>query len=246
MHGIIKKFFANNNTKRIKIRKVYHACFLITYSDNTTILIDPYFGKDVPASFVVTEPCKAKKEELPKIDVLIVTHEHFDHFDKEAVEYFVSRDNCVVIAPNPVLTQMSLQTANSRVVKVDDELTVAKILIKILPCQHPQSDYPIAFLLDYDNTKIYYAGDTINLPEVKINADIGIMPCGGTFTADLFVFVSMTRKLELKYAIPMHYNTFEIIKIDLDKLKERASEKLKDTKLIVLDNNKEFLYKIPC
>jgi len=246
MAKFLAKFFhCKLGKKQIKITKIYHATFLIEYCDKTRVLIDPYFGKTCPSCFVLKESPGLMLEKLPKIDLIIVTHEHFDHFDKDAINYLVKRDNCIVVGPKNVMTELNLQKNNERVVAIDDNLVCSKLNIKILPCQHPQSFYPLGFLLDYDDTKIYYAGDTDSLPNVSFNADIGIMPAGGKFTADMFVFISMARKLDLKYAIPMHYNTFDVIQLDLDKLKERSEEKLKDIKLIILENGKTFTYDVP-
>jgi L-ascorbate metabolism protein UlaG (beta-lactamase superfamily) len=51
----------------------------------------------------------------------------------------------------------------------------------------------------------------------------------------------MAKKLELKYAIPMMYNTFSHMQVDLDKFKERASEKFKTTKLVLLNTLQTFV-----
>lgn len=239
---LAKLFKCKLNKHQIRITKIFHSTFLIEFSDNTRILIDPYFGKTCPNCFVLEEKPIYSYEKLPKIDIIFISHEHFDHFDKDAIYYLVKRDKCIVVGPRNVMTELNLDKNIERVVSVDDNIVCHKINIRILPCQHPQSFYPLGFLFNYDNTKIYYAGDTDSLPESNFDAQIGILPAGGKFTADLFVFISMARKLNLKYAIPMHYNTFNMIRLDTDKLLDRAAEKLKDTKVEILDNGKTFVY----
>lgn len=228
--------------KKVKITKIIHSCFLIEYSDGKTILIDPFFCKIIPPEVTCFETPTLKMEDIPKLDLVLITHEHFDHFDKEAVEFFVKRDNCIVVAPRNTIQQVALPKNNERIVKIDDNLIVSLVNIKVLPSQHPQSFYSVGYLINYNDITIYHAGDASNLPEVNFKADIAMMPAGGTVTADLFVFVSMARRLMPKVAIPMHYNTFNFIQTDIDKLKERSSEKLKEIKVEILKNGESFEY----
>ena len=231
-----------NNT--ITIKKIFHSTFLITYPDGITVLTDPYFNNISMGSLKLAETNNTKKESLPKIDIILISHEHFDHFDKEAIKFFVERDKCIVIGPLEVTKELELQKNEERTVKVDDEIVVATIKIKVVPAQHHQSFYPVGFVLEKDNKKIYFAGDTNTLPNIVKDINLAIMPCGGIFTSDLFEFISMVRQLKCEIAIPMHYNTFEIIKIDCEKLKVRCEEKLKNSCVKILENGESMQIKI--
>lgn len=226
--------------KQIEIKKIYHSCFLITYPDETTVLTDPYFCKEKPSCYKFLEEPSIKKEDLPKIDVILISHEHFDHFEKDSVDYFCSKYKSIVVGPKEVTKQLTLSKQQERTVNVDDEIIVATIKIKTVTAQHHQSFYPIGFILEKDNTAIYFAGDTTNLPPINKKIDLALMPCGGIFTTDIFEFISMARQLKCNVAIPMHYNTFDLIKIDVNKLKDRAEEKLKNTKVVILKNDEIF------
>jgi L-ascorbate metabolism protein UlaG (beta-lactamase superfamily) len=182
MARFLSRILNCKKNKEIKITKVFHSCFVIEYSDGVRVLIDPYFGTAVPERFTLTEKPPYSKEKIPKINLILLTHEHFDHFEKDTINYLVKRDNCIVAGPRNVMNELTdLPKNNMRVVSIDDKLICSMINIRVLPCQHPQSFYPLAFLLEYENTKIYYAGDTENLPNVSFDADIAIMPAGGTF-----------------------------------------------------------------
>jgi len=224
----------------IEIKKIFHSTFLITFPENITILTDPYFNNESPANLKLIETNNTKTESLPKIDIILITHEHFDHFDKEAINFIVNRDKSIVVAPLEVTKQLELQKNYERVVKVDDEITVATVKIKVIPAQHYQSFYPVGYILEKDNKTIYFAGDTSSLPNIYKHINLAIMPAGGVFTADLFEFISMARQLKCDYAIPMHYNTFDLIKIDTEKLKCRCDEKLKNSEIKLLNNNESF------
>lgn len=229
-------------SKSIVIKKIFHSCFLITYPDGINILTDPYYNNSSLGNLTIVEKNKSKMEDLPKIDIILVSHEHFDHFDKDVIQYLIKRDNAIVVGPLDVTKQLNLPKNHERTVKIDDEFVVATVKIKVLSAQHHQSFYPVGYLLEKDNNVIYFAGDTNSLPNISKHVNIAIMPSGGVFTADLFEFISMTRQLRCEHSIPMHYNTFDLIKMDTTKLRTRCDEKLKNCQIDILkDNDKLFI-----
>lgn len=240
----IKNDIKKTKKDKITIKKIFHSCFLITYPENITILTDPFFNNQSLGNLKLIDECKFKKEELPKIDIVLISHEHFDHFDKDAINYLVNRDKSIVVGPLDVTKQLNLPKTEERTIKVDDEIVVATINIKVLTAQHHQSFYPVGYILEKDNKTIYFAGDTNTLPNIYKEINIAILPCGGILTADLFEFISMARQLKCEFAIPMHYNTFDLIKIDCEKLKARAEEKLKNCEIKCLNNNEAFEYEL--
>ena len=226
----------------MEIKKIFHSTFLIKYPNGKTILTDPFFGDNLPEGFQLTDKPTLKKEELPKIDLILLTHEHFDHYNKDLVNYFTKRDKSIVIKPKRIIFDLNLPNNQVRNVSIDDNLKIFDINIKVLLAHHPQSFYPVGYLLDYNNVKLYFAGDISSLPKTKFKTDVAIMPAGGKYTSDLFEFIAMSRQLNPMYSIPMHYNTFKSIQIDIDKLKDRAEEKLKKVKAIVLNNGESFYF----
>jgi L-ascorbate metabolism protein UlaG (beta-lactamase superfamily) len=64
----------------------------------------------------------------------------------------------------------------------------------------------VGYLLTIDGEKIYFAGDTDRIPEMKeIKADIGLLPVSGTYVMTAEEAAEAALDLELKIAIPMHY-----------------------------------------
>ncbi len=248
MVDFINKFFSKQNEKKdvsnksdktnIELTKIYHSCFLIKFSDNTTILTDPYFNNKSVPNLKLLEQNNYDIKKLPKVNIILISHEHFDHFDKEAIDFLVNRDKSIVVGPYEVTKNLNIEKNLIRTIKVDDKIIVSNTNIEVVCAQHPQSFYPVGYIIKKDNKTIYFAGDTNSLPKIIEDIDIAILPAGGILTSDMFEFISMTRQLKCKLAIPMHYNTFEIIKINIEKFKSRCEEKLKNCKVEILDNNK--------
>lgn len=79
------------------------------------------------------------------------------------------------------------------------------------------------FLIEIDNVKIYHAGDTALTYDMKLlekeNIDFALLPIGGNFTMDIEDSLEALSLIKPKNAIPMHFNTFDIIKANPEEFK---------------------------
>jgi L-ascorbate metabolism protein UlaG (beta-lactamase superfamily) len=81
---------------------------------------------------------------------------------------------------------------------------------------------------------IYFAGDTYDYYDMlNIDADLAILPIGGTFTMDSLGAVSALKKMRAKYVVPMHYNTFQRIQADPFEFARRVEENTKTQPIIL-------------
>lgn len=186
----------------MKIKYLSHACFEI--SDEKTLLIDPYFTGNNLAP---------KYEGKP--DLILVTHEHFDHFDKD----FISKFSCPVICPP------SCKHPNAVVMKVGDKKVVEGIPIEMIQASHHQSSYPAGYIIEVEGRRICHLGDTY-LDGVRKYENIHVLfiPIGGKFTMDVDEAIEALRIIKPKLAIPMHYGTFAGIGADPSEFKSRAAK----------------------
>ena len=79
---------------------------------------------------------------------------------------------------------------------------------------------PCGFIFDINGKTIYHAGDTCLNSEMKIigelyEPDIAMLPVGGCYTMDIEHAIKAAEWLKASTIIPMHYNTFEAIKVDI-------------------------------
>ena len=96
----------------------------------------------------------------------------------------------------------------------------------------PEGQYagcPCGFVFEIDGEIIYHAGDTCLNLEMKVigelyNPSIAMLPIGGHYTMDIEHATVASQWLNAKNIIPMHYNTFDAIKADI----EYFSQKIKD------------------
>jgi hypothetical protein len=88
----IEKFISN--TEDVSFIWFGHSSLLLNLK-GTTILIDPVFSSHAsPVWFAVKrfQPPVLKLEELPDIDYILISHDHFDHLDKNTIDFFIDKD----------------------------------------------------------------------------------------------------------------------------------------------------------
>ncbi len=175
----------------------------------------------------IKSPLKA--EEVDRADLIFITHEHADHFEKETVEKIVGKTGALVIAPNCVLRELSIPSGNKMEAVAGDEFVVKGVEVKVVKAVHPQSVCPVGYIIKKGGKSIYHAGDTYEFGEMfDIKADYALLPVGGTYTMDTYSAYKASKELNCRYIIPIHYNTFEKVRQNLSEFtREVESSKVK-------------------
>ncbi|RLI96571.1 MAG: MBL fold metallo-hydrolase [Candidatus Aenigmatarchaeota archaeon] len=196
--------------KGIKIEWLGHASFKI--SDKLVIYIDPYV---LPA-----EPEKA--------DLIFVTHEHYDHCAVDNIKKLVKEDTQVVITEDCIAKLSGLKTfpvvpGKSYEIKgIKFETVPAYNLNKAF---HTKASNWVGYIIEIDGVRIYHAGDTDFIPEMKeLKVDVALMPVGGTYTMNAEEAAEAVNSFKPKVAIPMHYGKIVGSKADAEKFKELVKE----------------------
>lgn len=177
------------------------------------IYVDPVGGRDM---------CVA---DLPKADLILLTHSHNDHFDLAAVEKLCTSKTDIlsdrttaeafdmeghVMRPGSVATPRDY-------VKV--EAVAAYNTTKEHLQFHPKQREDCGYLLTIGGMRIYIAGDTEPTPEMKAlrDVDIAFLPVNQPYTMTVDQAVEAIRQLKPVLFYPYHYGQVEE-KTDLDRL----------------------------
>jgi len=95
--------------------------------------------------------------------------------------------------------------------------------IRLVPATH--SGNSLGFILKKDKT-IYHAGDTGLFMDMMLigeyNIDVALLPIGGRYTMDIEQALEACKLLKCKKVIPMHYNTWDAIKVNPEEFKKKA------------------------
>ena len=202
------------------IRYLGHSAFEIT-TKNGKILIDP---------FLVCLP-NYKPENIKDI---FVTHGHSDHLG-QAIE-LSSSTGAPITAVFELANYCAKKGANVHSVGLGawQEYSWGKAIL--VPAFHssstPDGMYagcPCGFIFKIDGITIYHAGDTCLNSEMKVigevyEPDVSMLPIGGTYTMDIEHAVIASEWLKTSCVIPMHYNTFDAINVDIEEFRTRIRE----------------------
>jgi L-ascorbate metabolism protein UlaG (beta-lactamase superfamily) len=168
-----------------------HASFLL--KGEKTIYIDPY---------------KLKKAE--KADIVFITHGHYDHLSPEDLKKVVGKDTAIVSPVN--ITGFE----NVTLVKPSTDYTVDGVKFRTVPAFnvrmdrrtfHPKPNNWVGYVIEFGDKKIYHAGDTDFVEEMKKlgDIDVALLPIGGTYTMDVQEAIEAANAIKAKVTVPMHY-----------------------------------------
>lgn len=155
---------------------------------------------------IVIDPFQVK--ECESADIILVTHEHYDHCSPEDIEK-IQKDSTVIVTEADSAKKLS---GDVRVVQPGDKLTVSGIEIEAVSAYntnkkfHPKQNGWLGFIVTVDGVRIYHAGDTDLIPEIgSLEADIALLPVSGTYVMTAEEAIEAAKIIKPKLAIPMHY-----------------------------------------
>ena len=149
-----------------------HASYLIRL-DNKHLLIDPFFSNYAsPLQFIGPKrivPSALSIEELPKIDYVLVTHNHYDHLDKNSIKQLEKKFSPLMIVPEGLArTIKKWGVKHTQELVWQQAVTLGDITITALPAYHYSrrclfdlnKSWWCGFAIEHKNLKLFYAGDT--------------------------------------------------------------------------------------
>jgi len=188
-----------------------HSSFELVFGD-TIVHLDPYFSNEGARKY---PSARKDAHDIKKCDIILITHEHFDHFEPATVSEIAERTWASVVAPKPVLRELRIPEKLKVDVKVGDKFQLKGVDIEVVQAVHPQSAYPVGYMIEKDGIRIYAAGDTYEFSGmVDMRCDWALLPIGGTYTMDTISAEKAAKEMKCRYAVPTHYSTFERIAAD--------------------------------
>jgi len=221
-----------------------HSFFKVSFGEKH-ILFDPYLSAQCKdAAFKRLVPCKAKESDFKGISLILISHEHFDHFDKEWVERVAAKNNSCVVGSEPLLQEFRLSKHLLHPIRMNETINMRGVDVKAIAAHHPQAFYPLGFMVSANGTSVFHAGDTDLIDDFSsIKPDVALLPIGGTYTMDIVDAVRAVKTMKPRYAVPMHYNTFKMIEQDPREFKQKIEKSILKTKPIILNPGQSFSFK---
>jgi L-ascorbate metabolism protein UlaG (beta-lactamase superfamily) len=199
LHAETEKDVIKTKSGDLEIYFIGHGTLMMKWKGKI-IHIDPY-GK------------VGSYSQLPKADLIIITHEHYDHFDLDAIKRIMRQDTIIVYTK-----KCEEKLKGGIVMKNGDVKTIFDIKIEAVPAYnivhkretgvpfHPKGEGN-GYVLTFDNVRIYVAGDTENIPEMKElkNIDIAFLPMNLPYTMTPEMVKDAALMIKPKILYPYHY-----------------------------------------
>jgi L-ascorbate metabolism protein UlaG (beta-lactamase superfamily) len=164
---------------------------------------------------------------LPKADIVLITHQHSDHFDREALHQTMKMDTKIYLTQN--CSVESGYIGNTVIMKNGDRQEISGITIEAVPAYnilhmrspgnpfHPKGEGN-GYIVTLGDKRVYVAGDTENIPEMKAlkNIDIAFLPMNLPYTMTPEMVADAVRSFKPAILYPYHYgntNTDKLLTI---------------------------------
>lgn len=177
------------------------------------------------------DPWKLPKDSK-KADLILITHEHFDHYSLDDIK-LISSQNTIIVASGAVSKELEGEKVVCKEVKPllpGENIEISGIKVSAVSSYntnkqfHTKDAQKLGFIVDIDGVRIYHAGDTDLIPEMKnYSCDIALLPVSGTYVMTADEAANAALMIKPKVAIPMHYG--DIVGKDADA--KRLQELLK-------------------
>lgn len=179
----------------ISVKWFGHASFEIK-ADDKIIYIDPYEG-----------------DYKDKADIILISHSHPDHCDALKTKGIL-KDSTLIIAPADCASKIGEKVKS---LSPEEQVSVGNIIVEAVEAYnykrlrssgmpfHPKG-LGVGYVVTIGDKKIYHAGDTDFIPEMKNlkNIYLALLPSGGTYTMDNPEAAEATIAIKPEFVIPMH------------------------------------------
>ena len=226
----------------MKVTYLGHACVNIQI-EGAHLLVDPFISANPLAGHIDINSIEAT--------YILLTHAHADHIlDAEAI---AKRTGAPLITNPEILDHYRKLGLDGHDMNIggSHRFLDGKVKIKMVKAVHsssfPDGSYggnPAGFLINYKDQTIYMSGDTALTMDMKIiprqyKVDLAILPIGNNYTMGVRDALTAAKFVETNNVLGVHYDTFDVIKIDKEASKRKFSDAHKRLHLLEIGNSLE-------
>lgn len=199
--------------KNVEVHWLGHDSFVLKGS--RTLIIDPF---------------KAKGDY--KADVLLISHEHYDHLSEDDIKRF-SNASTIIVAPRICERSLMAFAQEKRFVAPGSKIDVKGITLETVPAYnlnkfrepgkvfHPKAEGRVGYVVTLDGVRFYHSGDSDATPEMKsLDVDVAFLPVSGTYVMTAEEASEAAKTMKVKVAIPMHVGSIVGSTADAERFKQ--------------------------
>jgi len=196
----------------ITVTRIAHASVLLELG-GLRILTDPWFSET--SSYRHGEPLGIALENLPKLDLVIASHGHYDHFDIETFAAYPDKAVPMVVGPDMVEKARAVGFTHVRELKVWESARIGELTVTACPGSHGVDE--VTFMLQAHGSTVYFGGDSRLIPEMQeipqrfpsvqlaLLAINGLHAMGKQMVMSADEAARLAGMLRAEAVVPMHY-----------------------------------------
>ena len=204
-----------------------HACFSLE-ADGRRVVIDPFLSGNPAADIPVAR--------LPKVDAVLLSHGHGDHLG-DAIP-IAKRDGATIVTTAELAWYCRERGATIHAMHIGGAHQFPFGRVKLVPAFHGGqvegdatgqfTTNPCGVVLTMGGKSAYHCGDTGLTLEMQLLAggvDVMLVPIGDNYTMGIEDAVRAVELVRPGTVIPMHYNTWDVIKADPEQFKRQVGDR---------------------
>lgn len=147
-------------------------------------------------------------------DIILITHDHYDHFSEKDIEK-IKKDNTILVVPETLYEKAAATGWNPKKLKKVVPGSIYEfpgVLLEVIPAYtkikpfHPKAKKWVGYVVTIDDIRYYIAGDTdLTTESTKVKCDVALVPVGGTYTMDYKKAAELVNTIKPQLAIPTHF-----------------------------------------
>ena len=213
---------------QITVHPVSHASFVME-TPGTVIHVDPVGGAEAYADY-------------PAPGLILITHEHGDHYDAETLSALVGENTQIIT--NPAVYDMLPEDLKAKATALanGENAMIGDISIDAIPAYnitegrlqyHPEGR-DNGYVLGIDGTRVYVAGDTEGIDEMRALTDIDVafVPMNLPYTMDVDQAADAVADFAPTYVYPYHYRGADEM-ADVDRFTTLLGESGAETEVLM-------------
>jgi L-ascorbate metabolism protein UlaG (beta-lactamase superfamily) len=197
----------------MRVTRIGHSCHLLEIGGRT-LLTDPWFT--VTPTYDPGEHVALTVDRLPELDGILITHEHYDHCDLDAI---TSRTDVPIVAPHTVVARArDLGFREVRELEAGDSTKFGDVTVTATPGLH--GVHEVTYVIQGDGQTVFFGGDTLRIPELDElprrfgRFDLALLPINGLcirpaghrqVVMNATEAAGLTAALQPRTVVPHHY-----------------------------------------
>jgi len=165
-----------------------------------------------PSKTLLVDPVDVKSRDFQNLDAILITHEHYDHFDQSLVSEIHKQTQCMIVADPTSARRLQNVISSEKLHEIQQgsEVKVGEVSVKAEKCNHPAAT-PISLIItSEDGVKVFHTADSLPFPEMatigeRENLDVVFCTVGaiapGASPETGFEIARLTKP---KVAVPYH------------------------------------------